>query len=71
MANVRIVTDATIHLSPDLISRHRITVLPLKIRFGSEEFLIHQGESVEPLFQRMSHGPAHEIEAKIKADYRV
>jgi DegV family protein with EDD domain len=65
MANVRIVTDATIYLSPDLISRHRITVLPLEIRFGSEKYLIRQGDSMEPLFRQMDRGPAHEIQATI------
>jgi DegV family protein with EDD domain len=65
MANVRIVTDATISLSPDLISHHRITVLPLEIRFGNAKFLIRQGDSVEPLYRRMDHGPAPKIQVSV------
>jgi DegV family protein with EDD domain len=67
MANVRIVTDATIHLSPDLISRHEITVLPLEILFGKEKFLIRQGDSVKSLLRQMDNGPADEIRAAIPA----
>jgi DegV family protein with EDD domain len=65
MANVRIVTDATIHLDTGLISQHQIIVLPLEIRFGNDTFLIEPGDSFEPLFQRMTDGPAGAIKATI------
>jgi DegV family protein with EDD domain len=65
MANVRIVTDATIHLGTDLIAQHQITVLPLEIRFGNHTFLIGSGDSIEPLFRRMTDGPADLIQATI------
>lgn len=39
MSRIRIVTDSSCDLPPELESRHRISVVPLTIRFGSEEFV--------------------------------
>lgn len=58
MAAVRIVTDSTAHLDPDLIVQHRLSVLPLQIRFGEEKHLIHAGERPERLWQQMADSPA-------------
>jgi DegV family protein with EDD domain len=39
MARIRVVTDSACDLSADLAAEHEITVVPLSIRFGSEEFV--------------------------------
>jgi DegV family protein with EDD domain len=39
MTRIRIVTDSSCDLPVDLESRHRIVIVPLTIRFGSEEFV--------------------------------
>ncbi len=39
MGGIKIVTDSASDLAPDLAERHDITVVPLTIRFGDEEFL--------------------------------
>lgn len=66
MAKVRIVTDVAAYLKPDVISRHRITVLPMEIRFGDEKYIISPGDDRMPrlLFEQMSNGaakPAHAV----------
>jgi DegV family protein with EDD domain len=38
MARIRVVTDSACDLSPELTAARDITVVPLSIRFGSEEF---------------------------------
>jgi DegV family protein with EDD domain len=65
MANVRIVTDVTAHLGPELIAKHRIVVLPVEIRIGDETFLIKPGDSQQKLFERMAEGPAKPTEASV------
>lgn len=65
MTRVRIVTDATAHLSPDLIAEHQITVLPIEIRFGEEKYVIGPGDSARELFQKMTDGPVSPIQASI------
>lgn len=39
MASIRIVTDSSCDLPPALEAEHRITVVPLSIRFGGDEFV--------------------------------
>jgi DegV family protein with EDD domain len=65
MARVRIITDATAYLSPDLIAKYDITVLPIEIRFGDERFVIGPDDSADRLFRKMVDGPAGLIEASI------
>lgn len=65
MARVRIITDATAHLSPDLAAQYQITILPIEIQFGDDRFLIGPDDSSEQLFHRMSDGPAGVIQASI------
>lgn len=65
MAQVRIITDATAHLSPDLIAEHQITVLPIEVQFGDEKFVIEPGASTKPLFRKMIDGPLSPIQASV------
>lgn len=67
MANVRIITDITAQLEPEMIERHRITVLPVQIRFGDEIFWIDQENNGWRLFERMAEGPAEPSAATIPA----
>ena len=39
MASIRIVTDSSCDLPPALEAEHRITIVPLSIRFGGDEFV--------------------------------
>jgi len=39
MARIRVVTDSACDLSADVAESHGITIVPLSIRFGSEEFV--------------------------------
>lgn len=43
---IRLVTDSSADLTPELIDRHRIAVVPLTIRFGDEEFV--DGKDLTP-----------------------
>jgi DegV family protein with EDD domain len=67
MARVRIITDATAHLTPDLIDRYQITVLPTEVQFGGERFVIGPGDSAKKLFKTMVDGPVDPIEASISS----
>lgn len=67
MANVRIITDVTAYLEPEMIERHQITVLPVEIQFGEEVYTIGQGDARERLLQRMVEGPAQGAVATIPA----
>jgi len=55
--DVRIVTDATAHLSQEFIAQHEIAVLPVEVRLGDERFTIGSGGDARPLFERMASGP--------------
>ena len=65
MAKVRIITDITAKLKPELVDRHQITVLPVDIRFGDEAFHIGPDNGTERLFRRMAGNPALLAEATI------
>jgi DegV family protein with EDD domain len=65
MAKVRIITDATAHLEPDLIAQYQITVLPVEIRFGDERFHISSQDGGEAFLRRIADGPAESAEATI------
>jgi DegV family protein with EDD domain len=67
MAKVRIITDITASLDPDLVEQYQITVLPVEIRFGDETFHIQPGDGTRRLFERMAEGPAQPTEATIPA----
>ena len=51
---VRIVTDSSCDLSAADIERYGITVVPLTIRFGDEEFTDGQGLSAEGFYEKMA-----------------
>ena len=51
---VRIVTDSSCDLSADDIERYRITVVPLTIRFGDEEFTDGEGLSADGFYEKMA-----------------
>ncbi len=51
---VRIVTDSSCDLSAADIERHQITVVPLTIRFGDEEFTDGVGLSAENFYEKMA-----------------
>lgn len=53
---VRIVTDSSCDLSAADIERHQITVVPLTIRFGDEEFTDGQDLSAGDFYEKMAAG---------------
>lgn len=65
MARIRIVTDVSAYLRPELAARYQITVLPLEIRYGNERVVITAGDEQtrRQLFARMASGPAQPAEA--------
>ena len=65
MANARIVTDITAFLEPDLVARHQITVLPIRIKFGEKEFLISTQQSRDQFFEYIAGRPAEKTEVSI------
>ncbi|MGD2206809.1 MAG: DegV family protein [Anaerolineae bacterium] len=65
MANVRIISDATAHLDPKVVERYQVTVLPMTIHFGNEQFPIALGDDSKWLFRRMAEGPAKPSRASI------
>jgi DegV family protein with EDD domain len=65
MAQVRIITDITAHLDPDLIEQHQITVLPIAIRFGDREFHINSQDGRDAFFQYMAGRSAESAEASV------
>ncbi len=65
MANVRIITDVTAYLDPDLIDRYRITLLPVEIRFGDRKFRISTQDTWDEFFHYVADRPAQSSEASI------
>ena len=53
MSQVRIVTDSGSDISPDLAEEYQVTVVPLKVRFGTEEYTDHKDITVEQFYQKM------------------
>jgi DegV family protein with EDD domain len=54
MAGVRIVTDSACDLTKDEAAALQVEIVPLNIRFGTEEFTDGQNLSVEEFYRRMS-----------------
>jgi DegV family protein with EDD domain len=54
---VRVVTDSTADLPPDLARRLNISIIPANIQFGSESFLDGINLSRDEFYQRLSAGP--------------
>lgn len=53
MAQVSVVTDSTADLQPDVADRLRIRVVPLTVRFGTEEHLAGVDLTTEQFWERM------------------
>lgn len=56
---VRIVTDSTADLTPQLVSTHNITVVPVYIRFGHESFRDGIDISREEFYEKLGNGGIH------------
>lgn len=59
MGNVRIVTDSTADLPRALVEQYGITVVPLRVHFGPEEYLDGVELSSEEFFQKLKTSPYH------------
>ena len=57
MAGVRVVTDSSCDLPPEVCAEHGIRVVPLTIRFGSEEFVDRRDLSTDQFWQRCAVSP--------------
>jgi DegV family protein with EDD domain len=68
MASVRIITDVTAYLDPDFVARHRITVLPIEIKFGAETFLINTRSSWTRFFEYIADREAEATAIAIPPD---
>lgn len=65
MRTVRIITDVTAYLDRDWIAQHRVTILPVKIRFGDQELVLGPGDSSRELLEQMSESPAKHTHVSI------
>ena len=52
MARIRVVADSACDLSADVAAEHGITIVPLSIRFGAEEFVDGQDLTTEEFWAR-------------------
>ncbi len=52
MARIRVVTDSACDLSADVAAEHDVTIVPLTIRFGAEEFVDGRDLSTEEFWSR-------------------
>jgi DegV family protein with EDD domain len=57
MARIRVVTDSACDLSASLAAEHDVTVVPLSIRFGSEEFVDGSVLSPDEFWARCAASP--------------
>ena len=53
---VRVVTDSTADLPPDLAAEHGITVVPLNLHFGQETYLDGIDITPDQFYQRLTSG---------------
>lgn len=53
---IRIVTDSSCDLPDAVVERHRITVVPLTIRFGDEDLVDREELSVDEFWSRLTTG---------------
>jgi DegV family protein with EDD domain len=67
MANVRIVSDITAYLEPELIAQYWITVVPVEIRLGRDTFRISTRGEWDRFFRAIADGPAKLAEASTPA----
>ncbi len=57
MARIRVVTDSACDLTAELAGRHGVTVVPLSIRFGYEEFVDGSTLSTDEFWARCKASP--------------
>lgn len=57
MGRVHVVTDSTADLSPEVIRALDISVIPIRVRFGQEEFRDHVTLTEDALFARLRSQP--------------
>ncbi len=55
--SIRIVTDSSCDLPPELASKHRIEIVPLTIRFGDQEFVDRRDLSPKEFWARCAMSP--------------
>jgi DegV family protein with EDD domain len=65
MANIRIITDASAELEPEVIARYQITVLPIEVSFGDKTIILGPGDDTTRLFQQMADTVAKPMAAAI------
>lgn len=58
MADVRIVTDSTVDLPPELVARYGITVVPLKVLFGQDVYRDGVDLSLDDFYRRLVQQPS-------------
>ena len=56
---VRIVTDSTSDLSPELISKHGIEVVPLNVHFADNVYKDGKDITADQFFDKLINGPIH------------
>ena len=54
---IKIITDSTCDLPPEVLEKHDITVMPLSVHFGTEGFLDGVNISKDEFFQRLRTAP--------------
>ncbi len=64
--SVKIITDSTADLSPDIC--HKITVVPLTIRFGEEEFIDGVTISHREFYEKLVSSPHHPSTSQANID---
>lgn len=55
---IRIVTDSSCDLPDEVVARHRLTLVPLTIRFGDEEFVDREELTKDAFWERLTGGEA-------------
>jgi len=55
MSNIKIVTDSTAYLPPDLIAKYDIQVVPARIHFGTVSYMEGVNITNEQFWRRLSH----------------
>ena len=67
MGRIRIITDITAQLPPEVVEKHQIAVLPLEIQYGDKKVVLGPGDSPEILYQHMIDSTAQPSQATIPA----
>jgi fatty acid-binding protein DegV len=57
MARIRVVTDSACDLSAVVAAEHDVTIVPLSIRFGDEEFVDGRDLTTEEFWARCKASP--------------